>query len=357
MTRCLVYVGTYTDPIAHVPESTGEGIYLYELNPGDGSLSYIGQTDGVINPSYLTLSPDKRFLYAVSELNAPGGHVVAYALDPQSGMLTYLNRQPAHGEAACYLVVDSSGRYLLTANYMDGSACVYPIKEDGSLGEVSHRVQHTGSGPSPRQDRAHIHCVTFDRNGRYVFLSDLGQDKLVGYTLDRERGQLVPHNETDIQPGGGPRHFVFSQDGRFGYSLQELDGTVAVFSYDGERGRLSKVQLLSTLPGGFEGENLTSTLRIHPSGRFLYAANRGHNSVAIYTINQDDGTLTLTGHVPSGGVWPRDFNIEPSGRYLLVGHQDTDNIVTYSIDQATGKLTAVQEAKVPTPVCICFLER
>lgn len=353
---CLVYVGTYTDPIAHVPESTGKGVMLYTLDLADGSLSQCAVAEGVVNPSYLAFSPDKRFLYAVSEINERGGHVAAFARDEESGSLTLLNQQPAHGQAACYLLVDHTGRYLLTANYMDGSACVYPIEEDGSLGELSDWVQHEGTGPNPRQDRAHIHCVQFDRNQRYLFLSDLGTDRIVGYTLEREEGRFVPHNEVHVQPGGGPRHFLFSEGGRFGYSLQELDSTLVVFSYEEEKGELTKIQTIATLPDDFAGENITSTLRIHPSGRFLYVANRGHNSIAIYEIDQQEGTLTLVGRQLSGGVWPRDFNIEPSGQYLLVGHQDSDTIVTFRIDQETGALQPLRETAVPTPVCIQFLE-
>lgn len=355
MAEYFAYIGTYTEPIAHVSESTGEGIILYELAMADGSLRQRAVKRGVVNPSYLTLSPDQRYLYAVSELNEPGGHVVAYARD-ESGTLSYLNRQPAYGEAACYLVVDGTGRYLLTANYMDGSACVYPLAEDGSIGELAYRVQHEGSGPRPRQNRAHIHCVRFDKKQRYLFLSDLGTDRLAGYTLDLETGELIPHNSTPVQPGGGPRHFLFSNDGRFGYSLQELDSTLLVFTYDQRQGELTRIQSFSTLPEDFIGENITSTLRLHPSGNFLYAANRGHNSLAIYAVDQGAGTLTLVGYQPSGGVWPRDFNIDPSGKYLLVGHQDSDNIVTFRIDQETGALNTVAETAVPTPVCILFLE-
>jgi len=352
----LVYVGTYTDPIAHVPDSTGEGIYLYELDLTDGSLTWLDTMAGIVNPSYLAFSPDRTALYAVSELNERGGHVASFSIRPSDGTLEYLNQQPAHGQAACYLVADVTGQYVLTANYMDGSACVYPIRNDGSLDDASQRIEHHGSGPNPRQDRAHIHCVTFDRSARFVFLSDLGMDKLVGYSLDLDKGQLVPHNETSIQPGGGPRHFVFSPDGRFGYSLQELDGSIVVFEYDEVKGELNPIQTVSTLPEGFEGENITSTLLIHPSSRFLYAANRGHNSIAIYLINQDRGTLEVVDWQPTGGTWPRDFNIDPSGRYLLVGHQDSDNIVTFQVDQETGSLQPVAESEVPTPVCIRFLE-
>jgi 6-phosphogluconolactonase len=352
----LVYVGTYTDPIAHVPDSTGEGIYLYRLDLSDGSLTWLDTTAGIVNPSFLTFGPDRSTLYAVSELNERGGHVASLAIDPENFTLRLMNQQPAHGQAACYLVVDSTGQYVLTANFMDGSACVYPIREDGSLEDASHRIEHQGSGPNPRQNRAHIHCVTFDRAGRYVFLSDFGIDKLVGYALDLNEGRLVPHNETAIQPGGGPRHFVFRSDGRFGYSLQELDGTVVVFSYDQEKGELHPIQTVSTLPEGFKGKNTTSTLHIHPSFRFLYAANRGHNSIVIYEVDEKEGTLDIVGWEASGGIRPRDFNIEPSGKYLLVGHQHSDNIVTFYIDPDTGELLAVRESEVPTPACIQFLE-
>jgi 6-phosphogluconolactonase len=353
----LVYVGTYTAPISHVPESTGKGIHIYEFSESDETLNYVGAATDIVNPSYLAISANRRFLYAVSEVDGPEGYVAAYAIDPESGLLTFLNRQPAHGEAACYLVVENSDQYLLTANYMSGSACVYPIKFDGRLDEVVHRIEHNGSGPHPRQECAHIHCATLDPENRFVIVSDLGIDRLTTYGLDRRSGTLISQTQTAVRPAGGPRHFVFSQDGRYGYSLQELDNTIDAFSYDPNSGTLEQIQTCSTVPENFEGDSTASAIRLHPNSRFLYASNRGHDSIAVFHIDSNNGLLSLANICASDGQCPRDFNIVTSGKYLLVGHQNTDDIVIFRINQDTGDLESTNKVKVPTPVCIQMLER
>ena len=365
----LVYVGTYTEPIlfgtGKILEGKGEGIYLFRMDPATGTLEFDSKTTGVVNPSYLAIDPTQRFLYAVNELKTyedkPTGTVSAFAVDPKSGKLGFLNRQLTHGTDPCHVMVDREGRYIFVANFMSGSVCVLPVQKDGSLGEASDFVQHLGSSVDlVRQKGPHAHSVTLDRTNRFAFVPDLGLDKLMVYTFDRTRGMLEPHAVAwvKMKPGAGPRHLALHPGGRFAFLINELDSTLAALSVDARKGVFKVRQVVPTLPADFPGESTCADIQVTPSGRFVYASNRGHDSLVIYRIDQHTGRLAYVGHQTTQGKTPRQFEIDPTGRFLLVGNQDTDTIVSFRIDPQTGKLAPTgQVLQVPTPVCVKFLWR
>jgi len=366
-THRLVFVGTYTEPIlfgtGKVLQGKGKGIYVFRLDVSTGALEPYNLAEGVTNPSYLAFDPSHRFLYAVNELKefegAPSGAVSAFSLDPDRGRLRFLNRKPTHGTDPCHLTVDKMGRYVLVANFMSGSVCVLPIREDGSLGDATDVIQHQGSSVDPiRQSGPHAHAVTLDDSGRYAFVPDLGIDRLMVYTFDANRGKLEPHAEpwVKVAPGAGPRQLVMHPGGRYAYLINELDSTMTAFQYDPDRGILREIQTLSTLPEDFEGASTCAEVQISPSGKFLYGSNRGHDSIVIYAVDQMDGTLACVGHESTRGKTPRNFVVDPAGEFLLAANQDTDNVVTFRLDRASGELVATgHSVDVPTPVCVKVL--
>jgi 6-phosphogluconolactonase len=358
--RFTLYIGTYTRRESFV-DGKAEGFYIYHLDPGSGQLTYAATVTGLgtVNPSYLTLGPDKSRLYAVNELyksEGPNGTVSAFAIDPATGRLRYLNQQSTHGLAPCYASIEPAGRYCLVANYETGSLCVLPIQNDGSLGEATDTVQFSGSGPVPeRQEVPHAHMVLPSPDGSFILAVDLGADRLMAFRLDRERGALSPADPpwTQLPPGTGPRHLAFHPHRPFAYVINELRSTVTVSRYDEQQGAFAALQTISTLPDGFTGQNLGAEIMVAPSGRFVYASNRGHDSLAIYAVDPETGRLALVGHESSQGVGPRAFILDPSGALLLVANQDTDTVVTFWIDQDSGTLRATGHvAAVPTPVCL-----
>ena len=365
----LVYVGTYTEPIrfgtGKILEGKGDGIYLYRMDPATGALELDSKTTGVVNPSYLAVHPTQRFLYAVNELKTyedwPTGTVSAFAVDAKTGKLEFLNKRLTHGTDPCHVAVDGAGRHIFVANFMSGSVCVLPVRADGSLGEASDFVQHLGSGIDPvRQRGPHAHSVTLDRADRFALVPDLGLDKLMVYRFDRTRGMLEPHVVAwiKLKPGAGPRHVAFHPGGRFAFLINELDSTLVVLAFDAKKGVFQVLQVVPTLPAGFQGESTCADVQVAPSGRFVYASNRGHDSLVIYRCEQRSGRLAYVGHQSTQGRTPRQFEIDPTGRLLLVGNQDTNTIVPFRIDPRNGKLTPTgQVVQVPTPVCVKFLRR
>ena len=365
----LVYVGTYTESIrfgsGKVLEGKGEGIYRYRMHPATGALEFDSKTTGVVNPSYIAVDPTQRFLYAVNELKTyedkPTGTVSAFAVDSRSGKLEFLNKQLTHGTDPCHVVVDGKSRYIFVANFMSGSVCVLPVRKDGSLGEATDFVQHLGSSVDPvRQRGPHAHSVTLDKAGRFAFVPDLGLDKLMVYAFDRTRGMLEPHAVPwiKVKPGAGPRHVALHPSGRFAFLINELDSTVTALSFRGKKGVFKELQVVPTLPAGFQGESTCADVQVAPSGRFVYASNRGHDSLVIYRIDGRTGRLAYVGHQSTQGKTPRQFEIDPTGRFLLVANQDTDRVVTFRIDPQTGNLAPTgQVVQVPTPVCVKFLLR
>lgn len=359
-----IYVGTYTRSLPHV-QAKSEGIYLLRMDPGSGALAQVSKMTGVENPSFLTLHPSGNYLYAVNEVGDFGGKasgaVSAFAIDRASGALAFLNQEPTDGAAPCHLSVDATGHYLLTANYTGGSVAVHPIGPDGRLGKMSDFVQHHGSSINPqRQQEPHAHSFTISADNRFAYAADLGLDKVVIYALDSEQGKLTPAAQpwVRVHPGAGPRHFDFHPGGRYAYVINELDSTVTTFAYEAASGRLAELQTVSTLPAGFAGRSHCADIHVHPSGNFVYGSNRGHDSIAIFAVDQNSGLLTAVGHESTQGKIPRNFAIDPTGAFLLAANQNSDNIVVFRIDQQTGKLTPTgYSVETPTPVCLKFWAR
>jgi 6-phosphogluconolactonase len=362
----LVYVGSYTAPIVfgtgQVFQGKGEGITILRMDQDSGALEPVSVMAGVANPSYLAFDHTGQFLYAVNELKSyqdrPTGTVSAFAVDPATGGLRFLNKQPTHGTDPCHVTVDTKRQHVFVANFMSGSVCVLPVRDDGGLGEACDFIQHQGAGIDPvRQTGPHAHSVTLDATNRYAFVPDLGLDKLFIYKFDAKRGMLEPNGVPWIKmkPGAGPRHVALHPGGGFAWLINELNSTVAALALDRETGALRELQIVSTLPEGFRGENTCADVQISPSGGFLYASNRGHDSIAIFRVDQRTGRLRHVGHAAALGKTPRNFRIDPTGRFLLVANQDSDSIVTFRIQARTGMLSPTGHgAHVPTPVCVRF---
>jgi 6-phosphogluconolactonase len=363
----FVYVGTYTEPIlfgtGQIVVGKGQGIHIYRFDEASGSLEPCGLAAGVRNPSYLAFHPNRRYLYAVNEMKEfeglKSGAISAFALDPASGELTFINQKATHGTDPCHVIVDPTGQCVLVANFASGSVCVLPIAADGSLGDASEFIQHQGSGVDPkRQAGPHAHAVTLDKSGRRAFVADLGLDKVMIYDLDPARGKLTAHDPAwaALQPGAGPRQVVMAPDDRFAYVINELNSTMTAFSYNAARGRLEQIQTVSTLPEGYTGPTSCAEVQISPRGDLLYGSNRGHDSLAIFRVDQTQGTLTPLGQVSVRGRVPRNFTVDPTGDWVLVANQDTDNITVFRVDHATGALVDTgASVYAPMPVCLKVL--
>ena len=365
--RLWIYVGTYT-------HEESRGIYRcdFDLVTGLPTLGDVSMGEEVANPqwrglaaeadqpSFLASHPTLPVIYCVNEVRdyegEESGAVSAFRVEPDSGRLHLLGRRPSRGAAPCYLSVDPSGRCLLAANYGGGSVACFPLDPGGGLGEASSFFQHRGSSIHPiRQSAPHAHSIKCDPAGRFAFAPDLGQDRIVAYRLDTDGRRLVAADSLSIEctPGSGPRHMVFSQDGRFAYVICELSSTVTVFRYDSARGTLEPVQEISTLPEGFGGENTCGEVVLHPSGCLLYGANRGHDSIAVFAVDEENGILAPSGHQSTLGQWPRHFCITPGGDFLLTANQHSDTVTVFRIDANSGELRPRTESlSVPSPVCV-----
>lgn len=362
----LLYVGTYSEPIRFasgtVREGNGRGIHVLRLNAATGTIAEIAAPVRARNPSYLAFDGARRFVYAVNEMKQHdgrfGGTASAFAIDAATGNLTLLNTVATEGTDPCHLAVDRSGRNLLVANYSSGHVTVLPIRGDGSLGPATQIISHHGSSLDPiRQTGPHVHHVAIDDVGARVYTTDLGLDRIVVYRLDTARGRLVPDDPPFIElpPGAGPRQMVLRPGGAHAYVLNELGSSVAIHTYNATSGRLLPERIVPTLPAGFTDKNFCAEMQIAPSGRFLYASNRGHDSIAIFAI-EPDGDLTSLGHVSTGGAAPRCFDLTPSGEFLAAANQDSGNVVLFRVDIQTGVLTPTGSiAPVGTPVCVRFL--
>jgi 6-phosphogluconolactonase len=360
----FVYVGTYTSP--GIPPdgkrpSTARGIYVFRMRAADGHLTPV-QTMPTENPSFLALDPSMTHLYCTNEnessVGAPAGRVTAFGIDASSGTLALLNTRPTNGNDPAHLSVHPSGRYLMGSNYNDGDYPIYRILADGSIGPETDDVHGSGKGPNAdRQEGPHAHQIVTDPEGRHVFGVDLGADKIFSWDLDLATGKLTPNGPGPlaIPPGSGPRHMVFHPSGRFAYVVSEMAGTITTLHYDSTRGSLLLGESVSTLPPGYTGPKSGAEIRIHPGGRFVYATNCGHDSVAIFAIDQGTGALTAIGWEPTQGESPRGMNIDPSGAFLYAANQNSDTIVIFRIDSSSGKLTPTGEiVHTPTPVDIEF---
>lgn len=356
--RMFVYFGAYT-------RRDSRGIYVAELDLKTGKLSANSLAAESVNPSFLAIHPDGNTLYAVNEIgNYQGekaGGVSAFKINHETGALDLINQESSKGAGPCHLVVDALGQNILVANYGGGSVACLPIEADGSVQPASAFVQHQGSSVNPRRQQGpHGHSINVDPQNKFAVAADLGLDKLLVYRFDAEGGTLTANDPAfaSVVPGAGPRHFAFHSSGDFAYVINELNCTVTAFNYDTAAGKLSELQTVSTLDVPQQKGFSTAEVQVHPSGRFLYGSNRGHDSIAVFTIHPSSGRLTLIQVEPTGGATPRNFGIDPTGRYLLAANQNSDNVVVFRIDANTGRLTPTgQELKVPTPVCVKFLAR
>ncbi|NTW25023.1 MAG: lactonase family protein [Lentimicrobium sp.] len=353
----LVYVGTYTG-------HGSDGIYAYRFNPASGDLSPIGLVAKTDNPSFIAIDFAGRYLYAVNELdsfqNQPTGAISVFEINRKSGKLTFLQQISSLGAAPAHLSLDKSGRYLLVANYNGGNVAVFPIGSNGLLGPHTSLIQNSGSGINPdRQAGPHAHFIQPTNDNKFVMIADLGVDKVFINRLDTLSGKLTPADSgyVKLDPASGPRHIAFSPSGKFVYVLNELSSTITMFIFDSETGAMQTKQTLTTLPENFSGKNSTAEIVVDRKGKFLYVSNRGDNSIALFSINSGDGSLTPVEWFSSGGKTPRNFEIDPTGQWLFAANQDSDNIALFRIDTSSGRLTQISDStKVSSPVCIRFLE-
>ncbi|MEO7650899.1 MAG: lactonase family protein [Bryobacteraceae bacterium] len=350
-TEYKVYFGTYTR------SGKSKGIYLSSFNSATGVLSAPELAGEMGNPSFLTIHPNRLRLYAVTE--GPESTVNAFSIDPASGKLTAINQVMARGSSACYVVVDDAGTHALIANYGTGSVAAFPLNTDGRLGEASAFIKHEGSSvDKKRQAGSHAHSINLSADNRFAIAADLGTDQVVVYKYDTVKGTLTPNDPpfVKVKPGSGPRHFAFHPKGKFAYVINEMGSSVTAFSWDRKRGVLKELQTISTLPADFKGENNCAEVQVHQSGKFVYGSNRGHDSIAVYKVDQGKGTLTMVEQVSTQGKTPRNFRMDPTGGYMLAANMYSDSVVVFKVDQNTGKLTPTgQKIEVGSPVCMKFL--
>jgi 6-phosphogluconolactonase len=348
MNSHLIFLGTYT-------RNGSEGIYAVQLDDATGALSTPTVAAKTPSPAWITLSPDKKFLYAIHESQA---QAVGFAVDAANSKLSALPAASAPAaQPPAHLAIDASGRLLIAANYREGYVASLPIHSDGTLGAPT-AIKHAGKGPNPtRQDQPHVHSATISPDNRFAIVCDLGLDRIFSYALDPAGAKLTPANPRLVAtaPGAGPRHFKFGADGRHAYVINEMGGSIAAYDYAAGAGTLTPRQTVATLPAEFKGENTTAEIRVHPNGKFLYGSNRGHDSIAVFAIDATTGLLTLIEIVPSGGKIPRNFALSPNGKWLVCAHQDSGNLTVFSVDATTGRLTrTAHEAEVPMCVCVLF---
>ena len=349
----IVYFGTAG------PRS--KGIYASRFDPSTGKLGEPEIAAEAKSPSFLAVHPSLKSLYAVGETGGRGraGTVSAFSMDRKTGKLTLVNTVSSAGAGPCHLVVDKSGKNVLVANYSGGSVAVLPIRSDGSLGEHTSFVQHNGSSVDKgRQEGPHAHSINVSPDNRFAVVADLGLDQILVYRFDAGAGKLTPNDPpfAKVAPGAGPRHFTFHPNGKFGYVINEMGSTVTAYSYDAKRGAFTEVQTISSLPADFKGTNYDSEVITDRAGRFLYGSNRGHDSIALFSIDSAKGTLRFVETVSSQGKFPRNFNLDPTGGWMLVGNQNTDNVAVYKVDRKTGRIAPTgQQIQAPAPICIKFV--
>ncbi len=352
----LVFVGTYTQP-----PSESRGIYVYRYQAGH--LTPLGLAAATTNPSFLAVDPSHRYLYAVNETQEyhgeKSGSISAFLINHKTGNLTFLNEVATGGTDPCFVSIDPAVPYVLVANYTSGSVAVFPVLSDGRLGARSSFVQHTGHSVNPdRQEGPHAHCILMSPDRRFALAADLGLDKLLVYHFNPHTGGLTPNQPPyiRIRPGSGPRHFVFDRSGLFIYLLSEVKSTITVLAYNPREGTAHELQTVSSLPHDFKGDNTAAEIELDPSGRFLYASNRGDDSLAMFSVDPQTHKLSHYVRVASGGKTPRNFALDPSGRFLLAANQDSNNLVLFHVDHDSGRLTpSGTPLQVSAPVCVVFV--
>lgn len=352
-----LYIGTYT-------RESG-GIHLIDLDDRTGEMTHRGVVGECRSPSFLAFSKDGRFVFAVNEIGdyqgAATGSVTAFARDPASGALKTLNTVSSHGSYPCHITAAPNGKHLLLANYGSGTVAVIPTKADGSLGDAVCVIQHAGSSVNKaRQEGPHAHSINLDPRARFALACDLGTDEVIVYRYNDGTGMLTREGESHPKPvraapGAGPRHLAFHPNGRFVFVINELDSTVAAYRYEPNAGSLALVGTAPTLPSDFAGPSTTAEVAVHPSGKWVYGSNRGHDSIAVFSVNPASGALRPVGHVPTGGKTPRNFTLAPDGRRMVVANQDTNVVRLFSVDERTGMPLATERTvSVPLPVCVRF---
>src|SRR5579859_462644 len=349
----FAFAGTYT------AKTQSKGIYSFRYDATTGKLTAIGVAAETPDPSFVAIHPSGKFLYAVNE-SGKSSFVTSFSLDAKTGTLTQLNQVPAQGEDPCYIAFDQNGKYILVANYTSGTLAVFPILADGKIGEKTALYQDSGKlGPNKeRQEGPHAHWIETSADNRYALAADLGLDQILIFQFDAAKGTLGPHIPpgATLKAGSGPRHAIFSPNGKFLFVVSELNSTATSFAFDSKKGDLKQVNSVSTLPAEFTGRNDVAEVAIHPSGRFLYVSNRGLDNIAIFDIDLKKGTLSPVGGIPTGGKEPRHFTFDPSGTFLFVENQFSDTIVAFHVDVNTGQLTPTGDnVAVPSPVCLKFI--
>ncbi|MBS4204580.1 lactonase family protein [Bacillus sp. FJAT-49754] len=342
--KYIGYVGTYT-------RQASEGIYRFVLDAEAGTLGEVEVAAKVGSPTYITISEDKRYLYSVAQQEKSGG-VAAYALDAETGELTFIDRQVQEGAPPCHL--DVKGTVLVTGNYHQGTVDLYKVNENGGVAPASFVSQHHGTGPHERQEKPHVHYTAPTPDGKYIVVADLGIDEVVTYKVENDALERV--STLNVEAGSGPRHIAFHPNGKQAYLLTELRSEVVVLDYDEAQGSFTAKQYIRAIPADFNETNDASAIHISPDGRFVYTGNRGHNSIAVFSVDEATGELTFVEHTPTGGEWPRDFVLDPSGNFIVCANQHTNNLVLFARNQETGKLTQLEsEVEVPEGVCVKFL--
>lgn len=354
----FLYVGTYT-----LAGSESKGIYAYRFDPAARKIRSIGLAAETLNPSFLAVHPSHRFLYAVNEIGdyqgKKSGAVSAFSIDHATGKLTLLNQVASHGVDPCYISLDRTGKFVLVANYTSGSVAVFPVLDDGRLGEATAVVQHSGHGPNPqRQEGPHAHSIDLTPDNRFAIVDDLGLDETLTYKFDSGKGSLTSNDPAFVKedPGAGPRHFVLHPNGKFAYVINEMESTVSAFAFDAGNGSLRPLQTITTLPKTFHGHSDAAEIEVAASGKFLYASNRGSDSIAVFAVDQSKGTLTPIEYASTKGESPRNFEIAPGGSLLFAANEKSDNIVVFRINPATGRLTPTGKVlELSQPVCVRFV--
>ncbi len=344
--KIKLLVGTYT-------KKGSEGIYVYDFDVNSGEMSLVNKATGIEDPSFLVVSPDKKFVYSVCETT--GGQAVGYAFDKENGALKELNRVSSGGVHPCHITIDKTGKWIMVGNYTGGSLSVIPVLGNGTLAPPSQTIQHFGKGPNAeRQEKPHVHSVNISENNKDVYVPDLGTDKVMAYRFDETTGKLIEGNSMSVTAGSGPRHFTFSPNGKFAYVIQELTGKVTAFEYT--NGNLKMIEEVSTLPDNYVGKNSCADIHISPDGKFLYGSNRFFDTIVVFEIDQITGKLTQKSQHSVLGKTPRNFAIDPSGKFVLVANQDSDNVVVFKRNVKNGKLSPTGKTyKISMPVCLKFL--
>jgi 6-phosphogluconolactonase len=346
----FVYFGTHVS-------GSGKGFSIAHFDTDTGALTTPKFDLDAVAPAFFVIHPDGRHLYTCNS-GRPGG-VSAYAIEPKTGHLTLLNSQPAGGADTSYISLDKTGRYALAANYEGGNIAVFALKPDGSLGDRTAFVQHSGTSVNPqRQSHAFAHSIITDPSNRFALVADLGLDKVFVYRFNEKDGTLATNDPpfVAVKPGSGPRHVKFHPAGKHVYLINEMGSVVIAFNWDAARGALTEFQTVSTLPEDFKGASACAELEIHPNGKFLYGSNRGHDSLAVFSIEPETGKLKLIEHVSTQGKTPRNFAFDPTGKWIIVTNHGSNNAVVFRVDENTGRLTQTgPPVAVPYPFCERFL--